>query len=80
LADNSVEGPTNAKVILIIAKCGEGVCLSLGALHGRSPPQGGVVVTGWYPGWQLVFAWLLVATVAALFYFAPMARVLGVGG
>jgi hypothetical protein len=34
-------------------------------------------VTGWYPGWQLVFAWLLVTTVAALFYFAPMARVLG---
>jgi hypothetical protein len=24
-------------------------------------------VTGWYPGWQLVFAWLLVTTVAALF-------------
>ena len=72
-----MEGPTNAKVIVIIARRGERAFLSLEALRRRSPSQGGVVVTGWYPGWQLVFAWLLVVTVAALFYFAPMARVLG---
>ena len=75
-AFNSVEGPTSAKVKLIMAKCGERVS-SPESTAQRSPSQGGVIVTGWRPGWQLVFAWLLVTTVAALFYFAPMARVLG---
>ena len=33
-------------------------------------------MTGWYPGWQIAVAWLLVTAVAALYYFAPIARLI----
>jgi hypothetical protein len=37
----------------------------------------GVTMAGWYPGWQLVLAWLVVTVVAGVFYFAPVTRLIG---
>jgi hypothetical protein len=31
-------------------------------------------MAGWYPGWQILLAWLFVTAVAALYYFAPVAQ------
>jgi hypothetical protein len=31
-------------------------------------------MTAWYPGWQLFVAWVCVIAIGALFYFAPVAR------
>jgi hypothetical protein len=31
---------------------------------------------GWYPGWQLVLAWLMLIFLGAVIYFYPMARLL----
>jgi hypothetical protein len=38
-------------------------------------PQGGVMI-GWYPGWQMVLAWLAVTAVAAAIYFGPMTQLI----
>jgi hypothetical protein len=32
----------------------------------------GVVMSAWYPGWQVAAAWLLTVAVAATIYFIPM--------
>lgn len=32
----------------------------------------GVVMSAWYPGWQVAAAWLLTVAVAAAIYFVPM--------
>jgi hypothetical protein len=34
-------------------------------------------MTGWYPGWQMLLAWLVVTAVAAAYYFGPMTQLLG---
>jgi hypothetical protein len=38
-------------------------------------PQGGVMI-GWYPGWQMVLAWLAVTAVAAAIYFGPITQLI----
>jgi hypothetical protein len=32
------------------------------------------MMTGWYPGWQMLVAWLVVTAVAAAIYFGPMTQ------
>jgi hypothetical protein len=34
----------------------------------------GVVMSTWYPGWQVAAAWLLTVAVAAAIYFVPVTR------
>jgi hypothetical protein len=31
---------------------------------------------GWYPGWQMVLAWLAVTAVAAAIYFGPITQLI----
>jgi hypothetical protein len=31
-------------------------------------------MTGWYPGWQVVIAWLLAVAVAGVIYFVPVTQ------
>ena len=33
-------------------------------------------MAGWYPGWQMAVAWLVVTAVAATMYFSPMTRLI----
>ena len=32
------------------------------------------MMTGWYPGWQMTVAWLVVTAVAAAIHFGPMTQ------
>jgi hypothetical protein len=33
-------------------------------------------MSAWYPGWQLLLAWLLIAVIAGVFYFGPITPLL----
>ena len=50
---------------------------STGSLCPRRRVQG-VVMTSWYPGWQVAAAWLFAVAVAAAIYFVLVTRLVDV--